>query len=153
MSVFYVLLVCLPAITLAQQVNLKPYNLTATVMFLDVDTNVDGQITKQEIDASFRIYDTNHNNRVSRQEYINHIDANTPSLHPLSQALYDIYDVDSDDQLDQHDFENLLALMDGDASGSVSHFEFVRYWSILFTDLEHLHTKRRDEAHNEPGHP
>ncbi|XP_059162565.1 uncharacterized protein LOC131945947 isoform X3 [Physella acuta] len=142
MSLLYALLIVLPAMALAQ-VDLKPYNLTATALFLNIDTNQNGEITLQEIDASFRGYDANHNGRVSRQEYTSYVDAHQPELHPLSHALYDIYDVDSDDQLDLHDFENFHKLMDGDGSGIVSHFEFVRYWSILFTDLEHLHAPNK----------
>ncbi|CAL1543423.1 unnamed protein product [Lymnaea stagnalis] len=143
MSILYAIFILVPALNFAQgQVNLQPYNLTATAMFLNTDVDVNGNIDRNEIDLSFRQYDVNHNNRVSRQEYTSYVDAHQPSLHVLSHALYDIYDVDSDDQLDHHDFDNFFALLDGDANGLVSHFEFVRYWSILFTDLEHLHTKK-----------
>ncbi|KAH9500028.1 hypothetical protein Btru_076188, partial [Bulinus truncatus] len=139
MAPFYVLLFLLPAVTYA--VDLKPYNLTATFMFLDLDKDVSGYIDRNEIDSSFRRYDVNDNGRVSRSEYTTYINTNEPTLYDLSHALYDIYDVDSDDQLDLHDYENFFGLIDGDGNGQVSHYEFVRYWTILFTDLEHLHAQ------------
>ncbi|CAL1543419.1 unnamed protein product, partial [Lymnaea stagnalis] len=71
-------------------------------------------------------YDEDRNGRVSRHEYTDYIDLHTPALHSISHALYDVYDVDSDHQLDHHDFENFFSLMDGNDNGVVSHEEFVR---------------------------
>ncbi|CAL1543424.1 unnamed protein product [Lymnaea stagnalis] len=143
MSLLYAIFLLFPALTFAQEpIDLKPYNLTATAMFLNVDKNIDGNIDRPELDRSFDQYDSNHNGRISRLEYTSYVDAQLPQLHALSHGLYDLYDVDNDDQLDHHDYDNFYQLMDGDGNGLVSHFEYVRYWSILFTDLEHLHTKK-----------
>ncbi|CAL1543422.1 unnamed protein product [Lymnaea stagnalis] len=133
-------LIFLPALTL--QISLKPYDLTATNMFIDVDIDLSSFIDQNEVDYSFRQYDTNSNGRVSRTEYIQHLNQHIPSMAPIAHALYDIYDVDNDDQLDRHDYDFFFRLLDGDVDGLVSHFEYVRYWSILFTDLEHLHTRK-----------
>ncbi|XP_055860713.1 uncharacterized protein LOC106062862 [Biomphalaria glabrata] len=136
MSLLYVLLLCLPAMTYA--VDFKPYNLTATLMFLDIDKDINGIIDRNEIDLSFRHFDTNNNGRISRLEYTAYVTTNEPTLSPVAHALYDVYDVDNDDQLDHHDFDNFFALMDSDGDHRVTHFEFVRYWTILLADLEHL---------------
>ena len=40
---------------------LQPYNLTATVMFLQEDKNQDGVMSVTEIDDVFNIYDANGN--------------------------------------------------------------------------------------------
>ncbi|XP_059162576.1 uncharacterized protein LOC131945959 [Physella acuta] len=138
MSLQYALVFLLPCLAYAQ-IDLKPYNYTATALFLNYDDNRNGEVSRQEIDLAFRFYDTNNNGRISRLEYTNYIDNHNPALHPLSHALYDIYDVDSDDQLDHHDFDNFFALMDSDDNQIVSHYEFVRYWTILLEELEHLH--------------
>ncbi|KAK0044471.1 serine/threonine-protein kinase fhkB [Biomphalaria pfeifferi] len=112
-------------------------------MYLDLDTNLNGNIDRHEIDESFRTYDSNNNGRISRTEYTNFVTSHEPTLLDLSHALYDVYDVDSDDQLDHHDFDNFYSLMDGNADGVVSHFEFSRYWTILLTNLAHLHSQKK----------
>nr|KAI8730258.1 putative serine/threonine-protein kinase fhkB [Biomphalaria glabrata] len=107
-------------------------------MFLDIDKDINGIIDRNEIDLSFRHFDTNNNGRISRLEYTAYVTTNEPTLSPVAHALYDVYDVDNDDQLDHHDFDNFFALMDSDGDHRVTHFEFVRYWTILLADLEHL---------------
>uniref|UniRef100_A0A2C9KN49 EF-hand domain-containing protein n=1 Tax=Biomphalaria glabrata TaxID=6526 RepID=A0A2C9KN49_BIOGL len=139
MSLMYALVLLLPALAFGQTVNLKPYNLTATAMFLQTDTDLSGDIDRPELDASFRDYDTDRNGRVSRTEYMTYLSQHTPSLAALHDALFDIYDVDNDHILDHHDYDNFFGLMDGNGDGFVSHFEYVRYWTILLQDLEHLH--------------
>ncbi|XP_059162793.1 uncharacterized protein LOC131946160 [Physella acuta] len=139
MSIVYLILICLPALTMAQNVNLKPYNVTAAVLFLQVDTNMNNNVDKTELHASFLSYDTDGDGRITRHEYTTYVDAHSPALHPLSHALYDIYDVDGDHHLDEHDFDNFYGLMDTDNNGIVSDDEFIKYWEILFVDLEHLH--------------
>ncbi|KAI8783360.1 hypothetical protein BgiBS90_014976, partial [Biomphalaria glabrata] len=54
MSLMYALVLLLPALAFGQTVNLKPYNLTATAMFLQTDTDLSGDIDRPELDASFR---------------------------------------------------------------------------------------------------
>lgn len=71
-------------------------------------------------------YDTNNDGRISRFEYTDYVDKNSPQLHAFSHGLYDIYDVDYDDQLDLHDFENFHKLLDGDGDGFVIQAEYVR---------------------------
>ncbi|XP_059162570.1 uncharacterized protein LOC131945953 isoform X2 [Physella acuta] len=137
MNLLYALLFALPAMAMAID-TLKPFNYTATVMFIEGDKNHDGFIDRQELDAIYRGYDANNNGRISRQEYTQYIQAHAPNLYQVSHALYDIYDVDNDDQLDHHDFDNFYALMDGNGDGTVSHFEYVRYWTILLEDLEQI---------------
>ncbi|XP_059162581.1 uncharacterized protein LOC131945964 [Physella acuta] len=138
MSLKLFIFVFLPAFTFGQSA-LQPYNTTASVMFAAVDGNVDGYIDIRELNQSFVQYDTNGDNRVTRNEYTNYINEHSPTLHSLSHALYDIYDVDGDHNLDHHDYDNFFRLMDGNDDGLISKDEYVRYWSILFTDLEHLH--------------
>jgi len=137
MSPVFALLLFLPALTLAY--DLKPYNETAHLMFIGTDANKDGVLSRSELDATFKDYDTNGDGRVSRQEYTSYTDLHSPTLHDLSHALYDIYDVDGDHHLDKHDFDNLYALIDGDADGIVEEIEFIKYWSVLFVNLEHIH--------------
>ncbi|XP_059162792.1 uncharacterized protein LOC131946159 [Physella acuta] len=139
MSIVHLMLICLPALTLAQTVDLKPYNVTAVALFLQVDTNQDHNVDKAELHATFLSYDTDGDGRITRHEYTSYVDTHSPALHPLSHALYDIYDVDGDHHLDEHDFNNFFSLMDGDGNGIVSAEEFIRYWEILFIDLEHIH--------------
>merc|ERR1711874_763840 len=119
--------------------SLKPYNETAHLMFIGSDGNQDGQLARDELDHTFKDYDTNGDGRVSRHEYTGYVDLHSPNLHDLSHALYDIYDVDGDHHLDKHDFDNLYALIDGDADGIVEEIEFIKYWSVLFVNLEHIH--------------
>ncbi|CAL1543420.1 unnamed protein product [Lymnaea stagnalis] len=135
-SLLYALVLLLPGVTYG--INLKPYNLTAAALFLNIDLDVSGDIDRPELDLNFKTYDTNNNGRVSRQEYTNYVNSHTPSLVPLHDAFYDIYDVDGDHQLDHHDFDNFFSLMDSTSDGIVSYFEFVRYWTILLETLEHL---------------
>ncbi|XP_059162791.1 uncharacterized protein LOC131946158 [Physella acuta] len=138
MSIVYIILLCLPALSLAQ-LNLKPYNETAASLFRQTDTNMDHNVDKAELHASFMGYDTDGDGRITRHEYTSYVDTHVPALSPLSHALYDIYDVDGDHHLDEHDFVNFFSLIDGNGNGIVSEAEFIRYWEILFTDLEHLH--------------
>ncbi|KAI8783361.1 uncharacterized protein LOC106079444 [Biomphalaria glabrata] len=133
------LLLLLPAFAFAQNVDLRPYNLTATYMFILVDKDLNGQVDRNEIDLNFQQYDADHNGRVSRVEYINYVNQHEPTLNLFHDALFDIYDVDGDHILYHNDYDNFYALMDGDGNGIVSHFEFVRYWTILLETLEHLH--------------
>ncbi|KAI8783362.1 hypothetical protein BgiMline_023541 [Biomphalaria glabrata] len=133
------LLLLLPAMAFAQTVNLKPYNLTATYMFIAIDKDLNGQVDRHEIDLNFLDFDGDRNGRVSRTEYMNYVMLHEPQLNLLHDSLFDLYDVDNDHILDKHDYDNFYALMDGDGNGLVSHFEYVRYWTILLTDLEHLH--------------
>ncbi|XP_012943867.1 uncharacterized protein LOC101845039 [Aplysia californica] len=136
-SLFLLLALVLPALTLA--IDLKPYNETAHGMFISTDSNMDGVLSRDELDATFKGYDTNGDGRVSRHEYTSFVDLHSPTLHSLSHALYDIYDVDGDHHLDKHDYDNFYALIDGDGDGTVEEIEFIKYWSVLFVNLEHLH--------------
>ncbi|BFZ04055.1 hypothetical protein BsWGS_07094 [Bradybaena similaris] len=130
----------------SQGVNLKPYNQTAALMFHLSDSNQDGILKLEEIDNNFRGYDTDGDGRISRYEYTSYVDQHSPALHAFSHGLYDIYDVDKDDQLDLHDFENFFRLMDSDDNGVVVLQEYVRYWTILLESLEHLHGGGRKRA-------
>ncbi|XP_012935838.1 putative uncharacterized protein DDB_G0287457 [Aplysia californica] len=145
MSLLYILLL-LPAVSLA--INLKPYDETAGILFDDVNSNKDDVITRHELRESFDKYDTNHDDRISHREYTQHVNASTPALLPLSLELYKIYDVDNDHHLDEHDFNNLFALIDSDSNGRVERSEFVRYWTILLKNLEHLHSHDNHNNHN-----
>merc|ERR1711915_453217 len=107
------------------------------MMFLESDVNGDGKMTQDEINEVFKGYDTNKDGRVSRHEYTSFTDQHTPSLHALSHALYDIYDVDNDHHLDKHDFENFFQLIDADGNDIIDEGEFIQYWTKIFIDLEH----------------
>ncbi|XP_059145924.1 uncharacterized protein LOC131933138 [Physella acuta] len=137
MSLLYALLLVLPALTLAQ--NDALFNQTATAMFHDVDVNNDHIVDINEVHLSFQKYDTNHDGRITRHEYTTYVASHTPELLDVAHSIYDVYDVDGDHHLDQHDFDNFYGLMDGDGSGTVSEFEFVRYWIILFHDIDQIH--------------
>ncbi|KAK3756839.1 hypothetical protein RRG08_048885 [Elysia crispata] len=137
MNALYVLLLVLPAATLA--INLKPYNETAHMMFVESDFNNDGAFSRNELDMVFKGYDTNGDGRVTRHEYTSYVDLHTPTLHDLSHALYDIYDSDNDHHLDKHDYDMLFSIMDADSDGIVQEMEFTIYWTALYGSLEHVH--------------
>ncbi|GFO18159.1 calcium binding protein 2 [Plakobranchus ocellatus] len=122
MGALYFLLLTLPALTLA--IDLKPYNETAHMMFIESDQDSDGIFTRDEMDIVFKGYDINGDGRVTRHEYTSYVDLHTPTLHALSHALYDIYDSDKDHHLDHHDYDNLFAMMDKDNDGIVQEMEF-----------------------------
>ncbi|ESO92786.1 hypothetical protein LOTGIDRAFT_232909 [Lottia gigantea] len=118
---------------------LQPYNETAREMFHANDANQDGIYERAEIDYTFMIYDTNPNDgRVSHAEYTQYINNTSPSLHALSLELYNVYDVDNDNLLEKHDYDNFFKLMDYDDNNEVSEHEFVHYWTIMFESLGHL---------------
>ena len=56
MNAPYVLLLVLPAATLA--INLKPYNETAHMMFVESDFNNDGAFSRNELDMVFKVSKT-----------------------------------------------------------------------------------------------
>ncbi|CAG5136640.1 unnamed protein product [Candidula unifasciata] len=130
----------------SQGLDLKPYNVTAAALFYVSDANKDGILTLSEVDSNFRSYDRDDDGRISRYEYTSHVDANSPQLHAFSHGLYDIYDVDSDDFLDAHDYESFFKLMDSDENDVVTQHEYVRYWIVLLETLEHLHGGGRKRA-------
>ncbi|KAL3871812.1 hypothetical protein ACJMK2_039784 [Sinanodonta woodiana] len=119
--------------------NLRPYNVTALSMFVNNDLNHDGYFTLDEVHLTFALCDSNHDGRVSRHEYMSYVDLHTPTLHDLSHALYDDYDVDHDNHLDEHDFQNFFNLMDTDKDHRVSALEWEQYWVNQFIKYEHLH--------------
>ncbi|KAL3871813.1 hypothetical protein ACJMK2_039785 [Sinanodonta woodiana] len=110
-------------------------------MFIGYDYNHDSFFTLDELHRSFTIYDTNHDGRVTRHEYTSYVNLHTPTLHDLSHALYDDYDVDSDHHLDEHDFDNLFSMMDVDMDRRVSVHEWENYWVHQFIKYEHLHSQ------------
>jgi len=136
---FHLALVLLLPAWASAQLDLKPYNRTASIMFTISDANRDGILTLTEIDSNFQTYDRDNDGKISRYEYTSHVDQNSPSLHAFSHGLYDIYDVDNDDVLELHDFESFFKLMDANGDGAVVEPEYVRYWIILLEALEHLH--------------
>ncbi|KAH9500029.1 hypothetical protein Btru_076203 [Bulinus truncatus] len=87
MSLLHAILIILPALAFGQ-VSLKPYNLTATAMFLSIDRDLSGDIDRNEVDASFRQYDADHNGRISHTEFNNYIDQHFPSFYSLHDALF-----------------------------------------------------------------
>ncbi|XP_052222728.1 uncharacterized protein LOC127838780 isoform X1 [Dreissena polymorpha] len=125
---------------------LKPYNLTAELMFLTEDLNQDGIMTIAEIDAVFDKYDANGDGRETRNEYTMYICGTDPDLYQLSHYLYDDYDVDGDHHLDKHDYEAFHLKMDSNADGQVDKTEFVVYWVHLFEKYEGM------GVHGQGGH-
>ncbi|ESO92785.1 hypothetical protein LOTGIDRAFT_162267 [Lottia gigantea] len=122
--------------------NLKPYNDTAYGMFHANDFNRDGIFERVEINFTFQIYDSNpEDGRVSHAEYTTYINYTTPNLYPLSSELYKIYDVDNDNLLEIHDYDNFFNLMDSDEDQQVTEHEFVRYWTIV--SCSNLHFSKR----------
>ncbi|CAL1537172.1 unnamed protein product [Lymnaea stagnalis] len=137
MSLYIHFLVCLSALTWAE-INLKPYDVTAGVMFKAVDVNQDGLVSRNELDLAFKVYDSNGDGRVSRLEYLRYLlqMVPDPTLNRLFQATYDIIDVDSDSILDKHDFDNFFSLIDSNSDNQIDLAEYVRYWSVLMPGLE-----------------
>ncbi|KAL4219594.1 ATP-dependent DNA helicase Q4 [Mactra antiquata] len=130
----------------------QPYDLTATLMFLQEDTDSDGYLTVAEIDAVFAKYDQNGDGRVSRREYTTMLCDANPALYQISHYLFDAYDVNHDHHLEVEDYEGFHAKMEVDGDGLVSQQEFVTYWVALFEDIEtqeaqHVHGNSHEHGH------
>lgn len=133
-------LVCaLFGVAFSVQVDFRPYDQSALLLFQGSDADHDGIFSRQELDNEFVKYDANGDGRVSRHEYTEYVTLSTPSLHEFSHALYDDYDVSGDHHLDKHDYDMYYAKLDADGDGSVTQDEFVNYWVDLFIRTEHLH--------------
>ncbi|XP_064617068.1 uncharacterized protein LOC135481066 [Liolophura sinensis] len=120
------------------QIDLRPYNLTASIMFVTNDLNNDNQLTQTEFDHVFEIYDFNKDKIIERHEYVCYITKSNSFMGNLAQSLYDEYDMDHDHRLERHDFDNFFNRMDEDNDDVVSALEFVRFWEVLFASKENF---------------
>ncbi|KAL4219593.1 ATP-dependent DNA helicase Q4 [Mactra antiquata] len=130
----------------------QPYNLTATLMFIQEDLDGDGVMSVAEIDAVFDKYDKNGDGRESRNEYTTMLCEANPALYQLSHYLYDEYDVNGDHHLEKLDYEGFHAKMDADGDGLVTEVEFVTYWIAMFERIEtqeaqHVHGNSHEHGH------
>ncbi|XP_059162555.1 uncharacterized protein LOC131945942 [Physella acuta] len=127
MSVLYALLVCLPALTYAQTLNLKPYNETATVAFNISDLNHDGVIDKNEMDTIFKHLDSNGDGRIDFHEYGIYLSSGNHDAHTnhVLHALFQAYDVNKDHHIDHVDYELFFSLADGNGDNLLEKNEFV----------------------------
>ncbi|XP_061184809.1 uncharacterized protein LOC133192817 [Saccostrea echinata] len=133
-------------LALAVQVDFRPYDHSAELLFNGSDFNHDHIFSREELEQEFQKYDANGDGRVSRHEYTTYVTTTTPELHDFAHALYDDYDVSGDHHLDHHDYDMYYAKLDADSDGQVTRPEFVDYWVKLFIATEHLH------GHGHSGH-
>ncbi|KAI8783363.1 serine/threonine-protein kinase fhkB [Biomphalaria glabrata] len=142
MFLLNVVLIALPVLALAQTQD--QFHQMAHSLFLESDVNKDGIIDRPEIDATFHGQDANNDGRISRHEFVTFTTSHTDDqlLINIANSLYDRYDVDGDHHLDKHDFDNFYTLLDGNANGIVTEEEFVRYWSVLLSDIAHQHGRK-----------
>ncbi|XP_041368676.1 uncharacterized protein LOC121383013 [Gigantopelta aegis] len=122
-----------------QKISLRPYDQYAKHMFVTYDSNGDSIFSQLELQQSFRYYDTNGDQRVTRKEYTEYGNHILPELHELTHALYSLYDMDNDHILDLWDYEHLYKLIDSDEDGQVTEAEFVHFWTTTLESLNHLH--------------
>ncbi|KAH3791480.1 uncharacterized protein LOC127840110 [Dreissena polymorpha] len=115
---------------------LRPYDLTAELMFIFEDIDQNGIMTVFEFETVFDRYDSNVDGRLTRSEYTTYICKSDPVQYELSHYLFDEYDVDGDHFLDYHDYDNFYNKMDTSADGLVVKTEFVNYWVLLFQKYE-----------------
>ncbi|XP_046560733.1 uncharacterized protein LOC124269749 [Haliotis rubra] len=121
------------------QIDLRPYNTTAKMLFDANDIDKDLQISSQEIEYSFRHYDSNFDGVISREEYTTYATHADPAMFVLTHALYDIFDSDKNGVLTEYDFIELFKLWDANENGVVSQQEFIHWWTVTLTSLDHLH--------------
>ncbi|CAL1541658.1 unnamed protein product [Lymnaea stagnalis] len=123
------ILICLTALT---QCQIPDINAVAADAFKQVDTDADGYIVRGELNHYFATYDLNHDGRVSRQEYTNHILDNyghDPQLRHLLHSLYDGLDVNNDHHLDNVDYNRAFTVADHNGDNLVTPAEFTRWFS------------------------
>ncbi|XP_059162574.1 calcineurin subunit B type 2-like [Physella acuta] len=134
MSILYALLVCLPALTLAQQFHLYPYDQTAATGFTHVDFNHDGVFDRNELDHIFRDIDTNRDGSVSFHEYTESVNVHGHDPHTthVLHAMFDAYDVNNDGVVNHHDYDLFFSLADGNADNLLERNEFIHYVATIF---------------------
>ncbi|XP_046362319.2 uncharacterized protein LOC124139360 [Haliotis rufescens] len=123
----------------AQTIDLRPYDITAQNLFTVNDVDKDQEMSHSELVLSFNGYDANFDGVVSREEYTTYTTHQNPAMFVLTHALYDIYDSDKNGVLTEYDYEQLYKLWDGNENGIVSELEFVHWWTVTLTSLDHLH--------------
>ncbi|XP_071097366.1 uncharacterized protein [Haliotis cracherodii] len=123
----------------AQTIDLRPYDITAQNLFTANDVDKDKEMSHSELVLSFSGYDSNFDGVVSREEYTTYTTHQNPAMFVLTHALYDIYDSDKNGVLTEYDYEQLYKLWDGNENGIVSELEFVHWWTVTLTSLDHLH--------------
>ncbi|XP_059164958.1 uncharacterized protein LOC131947697 [Physella acuta] len=129
MSYLYILLVCLPALTLGQDMSAAIANI-----FSNMDSNKDGNVQRSEMAAYFTAFDTNHDGQVSRHEYsvyVTDIYGHSPELNHILHSLFDELDVNSDHHLDGIDYDRNFVAADTDGNNLVSPAEFERFFLLL----------------------
>ncbi|XP_064617088.1 uncharacterized protein LOC135481085 [Liolophura sinensis] len=128
------------------QIDLRPYNLSAAIMFVNNDLNNDGFLTAHEFDQVFVVYDFNDDKIIERHEYVCYITRANPLMGHLAQALYDEYDNNNDHKLEVADYDAFYKKMDEDGDNIVTDLEFVRYWEALFLKTEAYSLKGQSHA-------
>ncbi|CAL1549132.1 unnamed protein product, partial [Lymnaea stagnalis] len=103
-------------------------DLIAAGSFANIDQNSDGTLEKNEVEHYFRqTYDTNNDNKVTKQEYVAVLTAASTGDNNLVKALSDLFedlDYNNDGVLDKDDNDKLFDTIDGNKNGHVTQVEF-----------------------------
>ncbi|XP_048245655.1 calmodulin-4-like [Haliotis rufescens] len=99
-----------------------------TSSFNALDKNKNGHVEVSEFLISFDKSDTNHDNEMSIQEYVQYRHA----TKTFTQALYKFLDTDHDGSVSRAEMIRLFRLYDGNKDGIVTLPEFIRgYLKIM----------------------
>ncbi|XP_059164955.1 uncharacterized protein LOC131947695 [Physella acuta] len=130
MHVQLTLLVCLPLLALAQDIDLTA---VAAASFRRIDANHDGHLTRSELENYFTAYDGNNDGRVSRIEYFHYIDAtyHDPDANRVLHSLFDDLDFNDDSNLNLLDYNHFFTAADSNNNNQLTQLEYERQFRVL----------------------
>ncbi|XP_076093500.1 uncharacterized protein LOC143064515 [Mytilus galloprovincialis] len=102
------------------------------ILFEKVDKNLDGYLTRAELDSVFLLFDTNGDTNITKQEF----DTDWISLYKLgtqkeANVLFDKADANDDLIIDAADLPFIFKFFDANSDNRVSIDEFLTQWGQL----------------------
>ncbi|XP_063419950.1 uncharacterized protein LOC134705124 [Mytilus trossulus] len=102
------------------------------ILFEKVDKNLDGYLTRAELDSVFLLFDTNGDTNITKQEF----DTDWISLYKLgtqkeANVLFDKADANDDLIIDAADLPFIFKFFDANSDNTVSIDEFLTQWGQL----------------------
>ncbi|XP_059162994.1 uncharacterized protein LOC131946317 [Physella acuta] len=104
-------------------------------MMGQMDEDRDGRLNYEELMSYVMAYDQDGSSGLSQDEYQSMTRARAPSLLGYSGLLFNLFDANRDEILDQVDMLGLFNTMDSDSDSLVNRIEMIRFASDVLRKL------------------